>query len=314
MEYKRYVGLRFATSFKLNPSAKWQANAVSRILANEVYTGVLEQGKRVTPNYKVRKRIDVPKEKWARVENTHEPVIERKMFDTVQDLLKQDTRAASKNEKVRPLSGIIVCADCKTAMVHKTNTKNGKRYGYYVCSAHRANKEVCSTHMISTEACETAVLIALQTHTTSILDIEKIANSSNSLAYSQGIVRRLTARLDAKQEELRRNNEYRLSLYESYKDNIIPREDFISFKTNYDTKIKEAETAIIAMKEEIESAVTSEMQTHDWTSIFKSYMDADVLCRKMVVELIERVAVHEKGRIAVDFRYANELEHMREVV
>jgi len=314
MEYKRYIGLRFTTSFKLNPAAKWQAKAVSRILANETYTGVLEQGKRVTPNYKVRKRIDVPKEKWVRVESAHEPIIERAMFDTVQELLKQDTRTSSKNESVRPLSGIIFCADCMAAMVHKTNTKNGKRYGYYVCSAHRANKDVCTTHMISTEACEISVLVALQTHTATILNIEKITDCADMLAYSQGNVRRLTARLEAKQEELRRNNEYRLSLYESYKDKIIPREDFISFKANYDAKIEDAETAIIGIREEIERAAASELQIHGWTSVFKSYMDTDVLSRKMVVELLERVSVHDKGRITVNFRYANEFEHMQEVV
>jgi DNA invertase Pin-like site-specific DNA recombinase len=67
LEYKRYMGLRFSTKFKLNTSAKWQAKAVSRILTNEVYLGVLEQGKRLTPNYKIRQRVDVPKEQWVRV-------------------------------------------------------------------------------------------------------------------------------------------------------------------------------------------------------------------------------------------------------
>jgi len=310
MEYKRYLGLRFATSFKLNTSAKWQAKAVSRILANEIYTGVLEQGKRVTPNYKVRKRVDVPKDQWVRAENAHEPIIERALFDTVQELLNQDTRAASRGSNVRPLSGIIFCADCETAMVHKTNTKNGKRYGYYVCSKHRANKEICSTHIISSHACETAVLVALKTHTASILDIEKLNACADGFAYIQGNVRRLTARLESKQEELRRNNDYRLSLHESYKDGIISREDFISFKANYDAKIQESETFIIATKEEIEKAAESESQSHGWTSIFKSYMDAESLTRKMAVELIARVSVHEKGRIAVGFRYFNEFEHM----
>jgi hypothetical protein len=55
------------------------------------------------------------------------------------------------------------------------------------------------------------------------------------------------------------------------------------------------------------------MQNHGWIDVFKKYLNADALCRKMVVELIERVAVHEKGRLTVDFRYANEFELMKEV-
>jgi len=314
MEYKRYAGSRFSTSFKLNPSTKWQAVAVTRILENEIYTGVLEQGKRITPNYKVRKRINVPKEDWVRVENTHEAIIDRRMFMTVQELLKQDTRASSRYVAVKPLSGIIVCADCNAVMVHKTNTKNGKKYGYYVCSAHRANKEMCSTHNISAEVCEAAVLMVLKIHTSAILDIKGINAAANVMAYSQGNVRRLTARLEAKHEELRRNNEFRFSLYESYKDGVIPREDFTGFKANYDVKIAETEAAIAAIKTEIECAVASEMQQHDRTDLFKNFLNAESLSRKMVVMFLKRVTVHKKGRLTVDFRYANEFEFKKGVV
>jgi hypothetical protein len=232
------------------------------------------------------------------------------LFDTVQELLKQDTRASSKNAAVRPLSGIIFCADCGAAMVHKTNAKNGKRYGYYVCSGHRADKAVCSTHIINTDSCETAVLMALKKHTATLLDIEKIAHHAEGFVYSQGNVRRLTERLKAKQEELRRDNEYRLSLHESYRDNVITREDFISFKASYDKKIHDAETVILAINDELKKTIECELYNHDWISIFKAYINADSLTRKMIVELVEKVVVYEKGRIEVNFRYTNQFEHM----
>jgi hypothetical protein len=165
--------------------------------------------------------------------------------------------------------------------------------------------------MISTVACETAVLVALKTCTTAILDIKKMANCAGALVYSQGHVRRLTARLEAKQKELQRNNDFRLSLYESYDEGVISREDFISFKANYDVKVAEAEVAISVIKEEIERAAASERQNHGWTSIFKNYMDSEILTRKMVVELLTRVAVHKKGKLTVDFRYSYEFELMK---
>jgi DNA invertase Pin-like site-specific DNA recombinase len=310
MEYKRYAGLRFSTKFKVNATAKWQAKAVFRILTNEVYLGVLEQGKRVTPNYKVRKRVDVPKEQWVRIEGAHEPVIERPLFNTVQELLKQDTRAASKNMNVRPLSGVIVCAGCGGAMVHKTNTSNGKRYGYYVCSNHRADKTVCSTHIISASACENAVLGAMKAHTSLILDIEKITRCAENLAYCQDSVRRLTTRLEAKRDEMKRSCEMRLSLHESYREGVINRDDFVSFKASYDEKIQDAEAAIITLKQEIEKAAAGEAENHGWIDVFKAYMNAETLDRKMVVELVEKIAVHENGRIEVIPRYNSEFERL----
>jgi hypothetical protein len=276
--------------------------------------GVLEQGKRVKPNYKVRKRIEAPKEQWVRVENAHEPIVSRDMFETVQNLLKQDTRSSAKNESVRPLSGIIVCADCGATMVHKTNTKNGKRYGYYVCSKHRADTSLCSTHIINSEACEIAVLAALKAHTAAVIDVENIACCAENLAYRQSSLRKLAARLDAKQEEIKQANGFRLSLYESYKEGVITREDFVSFKANYDKKIHEAEAAILSLKEESERAAGSGAENCGWSDYFKMYLNAETLGRRMVVELVEKVAVYENGRIEVVPRYFDEFERLSGVV
>ena len=68
-----------------------------------------------------------------------------------------------------------------------------------------------------------------------ILDIPKMSTIAKNFMYSQASTSKLMSRLDIKQEELRRDNNYRLSLYESYKDDIISREDFINFRVNYDT-------------------------------------------------------------------------------
>ena len=74
---------RYTTSFKLKPQAKWSPVAVERILKNEIYTGVMVQGKERTLNYKVKKRIKVSKEDWIRVEDTHEAIITKADFAVV---------------------------------------------------------------------------------------------------------------------------------------------------------------------------------------------------------------------------------------
>lgn len=56
MEYKHRNGDNFQCGFRRKAVPKWQANGVNYILRNEVYTGVLLQGKTASPNYKVRKR------------------------------------------------------------------------------------------------------------------------------------------------------------------------------------------------------------------------------------------------------------------
>ena len=311
MEYKRFLGLRYNTTFKINTTAQWQSVTVKRILSNAVYTGILEQGKRTKPNYKIRKCADLPKEQWICTENTHEPIIEQSVFDTVQVLLKQDTRAVVSGSAVSPLSGIIFCGDCGGAMVRKTYTKKGGiRDPYYVCSKHRADISVCSTHTVSATECEKAVLNALRVHASAVLDVERAITCAENMAYQQDGVRKLTARLEAKQDELQKNNCYRLSLFESYRDGVISQADFQSFKKSYDVKIADSEGAILLLKQDIEKLAAGEAETHDWINQFRACSKAETLERKTVAELIEQVIVYEGSRIEVVFRYHNEFARL----
>lgn len=310
MEYKRFLGLRYNTTFKVNTTALWQSVTVKRILTNAIYTGVLEQGKRTKPNYKVRKCAELPKEQWICTENAHEPIIDRSVFDTVQKLLKQDTRAARQGETVSPLSGIIVCGDCGGAMVRKTYTKKEARYPFYVCSKHRADTSVCTTHTISATDCEDGVLDALRLHIAAILDIERAITCAEGMAYRQESVRKLTARLEAKQDEIKKCNGHRLALYESYREGVIKKADFINFKENYDSKIANAEAAALLLKQEIEKMAAGEAENHDWINKFRACSNAEVLERKAVAELIEKVIVYEGGRIEVMFRYYDEFARL----
>ena len=65
MEYKHSAGVKFDTVFKTGDTAKWTYKAVQRILTNEVYIGVLAQGKRGTPNYKVRVVKSKDESEWV---------------------------------------------------------------------------------------------------------------------------------------------------------------------------------------------------------------------------------------------------------
>lgn len=101
MEYKRYCGMKYKSGFQINPKARWTAVAIGRILKNEFYVGTLVQGKRSTPNHKIKKLMQKPENEWVRIEHNHEPIIEREIFDTVNRLLIKDTRIAPQAQKGR---------------------------------------------------------------------------------------------------------------------------------------------------------------------------------------------------------------------
>ena len=131
MEYKRYCGMKYKSGFQINPKARWTAVAIDRILKNQFYVGTLVQGKRSTPNHKIKKLMQKPENEWVCIEHNHEPIIEREIFDTVNRLLMKDTRIAPQEQTVYLFSGLLFCGDCRRSMVRNNNNRGGKIYTYY---------------------------------------------------------------------------------------------------------------------------------------------------------------------------------------
>ena len=90
---------------------------VRRILENPTYAGHLTQGRVRTLSYKVRRRVALPKEEWAVVQDTHAPLVDQQTFDRVQAMLRVHSyRPAASAPHV--LTGLAFCGDCGAPMAH----------------------------------------------------------------------------------------------------------------------------------------------------------------------------------------------------
>jgi len=307
MEYKALIGLKFKTTFKANPKAKWTAAAILRILKNPVYIGILVQGKRSTPNYKVKKRFDKPADQWITIEDNHEPIIGKAVFDSVAKVLRADTRTAPSEETVYPLSGLVYCGDCGRSMVRKNNASASNPYYYYICSGYKQGSG-CASHSIRDILLEESVLAALQKHIRGILDIERTLDSIENLAYTSRQVKKADERLVAKRRELEKYQSNKIRLYEDYTDGIVNREDYAAFGKRYDRKIAETENAVFSIEKEIDELASGESAGQEWIGYFKQYGNVEELSRKLLVHLIDRVLVYEDKKIHIRFKFQHEYD------
>jgi len=84
--YKKLNESRYTTSFAKSNCPGWTPVAIRRILSNEIYTGVLLQGKDRKTSYKLPVRKKVPKEEWIRVEGAVPVIIDKEIFEKVQKI------------------------------------------------------------------------------------------------------------------------------------------------------------------------------------------------------------------------------------
>lgn len=308
MEHKRWIGSKYVSAFQRNPKALWTAVAVLRVLKNPIYIGTLVQGKRTTPNYKVKKRFDVPEEKWAVTPDSHEAIVSREEFENVVRIMKTDTRTSPTEDTVFPLSGLIVCGDCGRSMIRKNNARSDKPYYYYICTGYK-NKQGCrSSHSIRAELLEQSVFTSLKEHIRGVLDIENILSAAEKLPYTSRQIKKSDERIQDKRTEIEKYHGYKLRLHEDYTDGLISREDFVSFGGRYTQKIEDAQQAIFKLEQEIEQLAAGRSEEQQWITYFKQYQNIAELNRKLAVELIEKVVVYEQQKIVISFQFQCEYD------
>ena len=79
------------------------------------------------------KQRPVEKENWIRVENTHEPIIDRQLWDKVQKLLTKKHRDIDLETNKNIFAGFIKCGDCGRAMMKNfwRRADGSKSYSYH---------------------------------------------------------------------------------------------------------------------------------------------------------------------------------------
>lgn len=129
---------------------RWNKTTVWRILRNEVYTGVMVQGRSKKLSYKSPCCISLPPEQWYRVPGTHEAIIDPESFQAVQRGLALRSRSDGTGT-VHPLAGLVHCLDCGSTMCKSSNGKSGAaRVDYLRCKryADSGTQRLCTRHSI----------------------------------------------------------------------------------------------------------------------------------------------------------------------
>ena len=301
-EYKKNQS-RFNTPFQKNNKALWSPVAVKRILSNPVYIGTLIQGKVTTPNYKVKKRIMKSENEWNITEDAHEAIIEKKDFETVSELLNQDTRTPPKQAIVFPLSGVMFCGDCGNSIVRK---KAGKYY-YYVCATNKTGKG-CTSHSFSTNELETAVMESITNQIAVIIELEKCLEYLKNLPYQKKNIDKINEQITERENEIKDCEKYKRSLYEDYKNGELSKDDFIAFGKDYTDRIDDLTKAVRILKEKGELIFFENNSAHKWIEHFKEYKNVSELSRQLVTNLITRIDLFEKKQITIFFRYQDKFE------
>lgn len=306
MEYKRMLGYNYNSGFRTSTTPSWGAKSVIRILENELYTGVMVQGKNQKINYKVKKSRAVSSEQWIRVQDTHEAIIPRTYFDRVQEIMRLDTRTAPSEKNVYPLSGLVRCGDCEQNMVRRSTAKKNKVYYYLHCSSYR-NGEGCTSHIISEEKLMCAVITFVKTQLALLVEADKILQHITELPKEQYGVKALNTQIGELNREIERYCDLKERLYQDMVAEVIDKEEYAEYNQRFSLKMEETKKAKTALEEKRERLLSTDIHLRPWMEDFKRISTLETLGRKEMVMLINRVLVFSKDRIEIHLNFEDEI-------
>ena len=293
-------GIKRPGKGKQQPPTKWNSSTITKILSLQEYCGDILNFKTYSKSYKNKKRIDNDRENWVVFQDVHEAIIERAMYEQVQQKRGKIRKRRTNNGEHNMFSGLLVCADCGSNLHFHFNQGNPE-IKYFNCSNYKGNRGTCtSTHYVRVDFLEEVVLgeIRRLTKFASLYEDEFVKAVIGHSQQAEQTDRKL------KEKELRtllaRDEELDGLFERIYEDNVsgkLSDDRFAKMSRRYEDEQKELAEKIKKLRSEIEKQSSRSMTTDMFIGLVRKYTRARKLTPRMLNELVEKIEVFNAEKI-----------------
>jgi DNA invertase Pin-like site-specific DNA recombinase len=223
---RRYLVSKGIISEKLaGKQTLWNRGVIYGILHNRIYTGDMVQHKGTCHEHIQRK---LPKSEWIITPNTHEAIVNRELFDKIQnlgDMQKPRQKSVNDNIFLRKL----FCGHCGYAMSRHRNTPNSTTYQ---CNSRQTyGKTACVPVSINEDSLKAEILELLCKQAAVFTDMKTL---QTSIAVNDNT----QAELSQVRGELDRASGFLKGLYESLVSSDITNAEYSEMKLSYEKRIR----------------------------------------------------------------------------
>lgn len=268
---------------------------MKNILKNEVYIGNTVQNKRSRISYKNRKIKSNPQEQWNIVENTHEPIIDKQVFNKVQKMVI--VQRYNRNEKKHKflLDGLLVCYECK----HKIGVR-GKKNGYMfmICNNYRRNSKLglCTSHGFSYDTLEKSILQYIKNLFLAI-DSEKIKLNIKNNRTKQDYGKMLKQ----KQTEINIIKDNIDKMYVDKLNNKISEEMYERLFDKLINEVKQKEKEYNELK--IQKEDNRQENSKEIEKIIKEFLKLEKPTPEIMKVIINKIEIHQDKQVDIYFNF-----------
>lgn len=292
----------------------WHYSTIKRILENPVYIGSVIRHKSEQSFFAGKKASPVPEHEQIVIQNNHEPIIDRQVFEDVQKILSQPKGKKQDSSCGRQLiayeknifQGKLFCGSCKANMVRVGEYRfiNGKKEQYKIfrCSTHRSYNDLCDARSIAENVLCDILYTTIQKHLSFIKGIKKQVEKDVQYSFEENL----------KQTELKRQKvinarnlleqEY-MQKYCDYAEGGIPQAVFLQYKSVYHQNIELYNQQENRYVKEVKSIRKCQAALQRLVSDWIRFQNTKKLTETMVEICIERIEFYADNRVEVKLKY-----------
>ena len=290
LEYRRTGNTR---RYYPDYPCKWSSNTVGHILERQEYIGNTVNFKTEKVSYKVKAYAITPEREMV-FENTHEPIIDRAIWERVQELRKHRKRV-NRTGEVGMFSGLAVCADCGN-ILYQRRELGARDRDYYLCGTYCKRTGDCTTHYIRANLLTEGVTANLRAITGYAAKHEAQFAKLLMAQTEDGGKKKNAARrreLDAAEKRIAELKGIFKRLYEDSVSGRITDERFTELSADYEQEQAVLKERVIQLQAELGKAQEAGANVERFMNVVRKYTSFEELTPIMLHELVEKIVVHE---------------------
>ena len=288
-EYKHQCGLHYRHAMQLG--SYWRYHTIGYILTNEFYIGNMVQGKSSSISYKTKKQKPLPKSEWCVVEGTHEPIIDRELWDRVQKMGAERAKPFGDG-KIGVFTGKVRCAHCGYTM----NKSNARTHQYLRCALHREAKQACVGSTIAIDKLEEVVIQEIRKLAGEYLDKDEAAKKVEFCNHLQEQKTRILSDISLYKNKI---EEYTKGIRELYMDKvrgILAESDYVDMVKHFTDERSRLGLAVEDGERQLSEIDTKIAMGDNRRELVERYVNLDHLTRDIVDTLIDYISVDSVPR------------------
>ena len=295
---------------KTKRNCKWSANAVVRILTNEIYTGKIINGKQEVSDFLTGQRKDKDSTEWLITERADLKIIEPEDFEKVQRIMRSRGQTFKLDKERHSnkflFSTLIKCKDCCWSFRRIERTYKNT-YVTWVCSGRNGKgADSCPNR---TSIVESELIKVLTDYFANIL-----ANQKNVVKY---VVSEFEKAYKAKDEnidyerqltaELNKLTKSRQKFMDMYTDDLISREELNRQLSGVRQRIEHIEKELklvtyhLTRHEQLEGILNKTFRS------IEDITDVSQMTNAQLRKIVERIEVDKDGNVDIYLRLLQEL-------